>query len=147
MLEDPSRPYGRIDLGERDESYVGDGWYGAESARGGRSFRWSAATGELLVPLHHAAPLTVQAQVRPFTYPGSTPTLIVRINGHGFGPFPLTRHWQRVEFATDASPWKAGVNRVELVWPGGGSPVRLKTGNDPRELGGMVDYLRIAVRP
>jgi len=27
-------------------------------------------------------------QVRPFTYAGSLPILIVRINGHGFGPFP-----------------------------------------------------------
>ena len=147
MLEDPSRPYGRIDLGERDESYVGDGWYGAESARDGRSFRWTAARGELLLPLHHATRLTVQAQVRPFTYAGSLPILIVRINGHGFGPFPLTPDWQRVEFATEASTWKTGVNRVELVWPGAGSPVRLKMGNDPRELGGMVDYFRIAVLP
>jgi hypothetical protein len=147
MLEDPQRPYGRIDLGERDDSYVGDGWYQPESASDGASFRWSAARGELLVPLHHAAPVTAQLRVRPFSYPGASPTLIVGVNGRAFGPFPLTTEWQRVDFDTDVSDWRAGVNRVDLTWPGAQSPSRVKTGNDSRELGGMVDYVRIAVRP
>jgi hypothetical protein len=69
----------------------------------------------------------------------------VRINGRAFGPFPLSPDWQRMEFPTGPEAWKAGVNRIELVWPGAAIPAAVGVGGDTRELGGSVDYLRIQV--
>jgi hypothetical protein len=145
MLEDPTRPYGRIDLGTRDEAYVTKGWYGPETLPDGTTLRWTSASAELLLPLDHPASLIVQLRVRPFTSADGSPLLAVRVNGRSFGPFPLTAGWQRVDFPTDAGAWKAGVNRVEFVWPSAGVPAAVGAGKDARELGGMVDYVRVEV--
>jgi len=69
----------------------------------------------------------------------------VRVNGRSFGPFPLGADWQRADFPTDASAWRAGVNRVQLVWTGAAVPAAVGRGNDARELGGATDYVRIQV--
>jgi hypothetical protein len=145
MLGDPEQPYGRVDIGLRDEAYLGDGWYQADTLPDGTTARWSQATAEVLLPLDHAAPLTVQLRVKPFAYPGASLRLAVRVNGRHFGPFPLGADWQRVDFPTDASAWIAGVNRVRLVWLGAAVPAAVGINNDSRELGGAVDYVRIQV--
>ena len=143
MLGDPERPYGRVDIGLRDEAYLGDGWYQADTLPDGTTARWSGATAEVLLPLDHPAPITVQLRVKPFSYPGASLNLAVRINGRHYGPFPLGADWQRVDFPTDASAWTAGVNRVQLVWMGAAVPAAVGINNDSRELGGAVDYVRI----
>jgi hypothetical protein len=145
MLGDPERPYGRLDIGSHDELYLGDGWYQADTQQDGTTTRWSKATAEVLLPLDHPAPLIVQLRLKPFSYPGASLNLAVRINGRDFGPFPLTADWQRVDFPTDASAWTAGVNRVQLVWLGAAVPAAVGINNDSRELGGAVDYVRIQV--
>jgi hypothetical protein len=145
MLGDPERPYGRVDIGFRDEAYLGDGWYQADTQPDGTTARWSRATAEVLLPLDHPAPLIVQLRVKPFSYPGASLNLAVRVNGRGFGPFALGADWQRVDFPTDASAWTAGVNRVQLVWMGAAVPAAVGMGGDGRELGGATDYVRIQV--
>jgi hypothetical protein len=145
MLGDPGRPYGRVDIGLRDEAYLGDGWYQADTLPDGTTARWSGATAEVLLPLDHPAPVTVQLRVKPFAYPGASLRLAVRINGRHYGPFPLGADWQRVDFPTDASAWTAGVNRVQLVWIGAAVPAAVGINNDSRELGGAADYVRIQI--
>ena len=145
MLADPERPYGRVDVGLHDEAYLGEGWYQADTLPDGTTARWSRATAEVLLPLDHPAPLIVQLRLKPFSYPGASRTLAARINGRQFGPFTLSADWQRVDFPTDGSIWKAGVNRVQLVWPGAAVPASVGIGRDDRELGGAVDYVRIQV--
>jgi hypothetical protein len=143
MLGDPERPYGRVDIGSHDELYLGDGWYQADTQPDGTTTRWSMATAEVLLPLHHPAPITVQLRVKPFSYPGASLNLAVRINGRDFGPFRLNADWQRVDFPTEASAWTAGVNRVQLVWLGAAVPAAVGINDDTRELGGATDYVRI----
>ena len=145
MLADPERQYGRVDIGLRDEAYLGEGWYQADALPDGITARWSRASAEVLLPLDHPAPLIVQLRVKPFSYPGAAPTLAVRVNGRSFGPFALGADWQRVDFPTDASAWTAGVNRLQLVWLGAAVPAAVGMGGDARELGGAADYVRIQV--
>ena len=145
FLGDPERQYGRVDVGREGSVYLGDGWYSAEVLPDGTTARWTSGTGELLLPLAHPAPLTVQLRLRAFSYPGSSPQLILRVNGHGFGPIPVGGDWQRLDVQTDAPAWKAGVNHVQLVWPMAAAPAAVRAGGDRRELGGMVDWLRIEV--
>lgn len=145
MLADPKRPYGRIDVGGEDEFYVTGGWHAPETDTDGATFRWTSASADVLLPLHHPAPITMQLRVRPFDPPGSSPALVVRVNGRAYGPFPVTPGWQRVDVPTDAEAWRAGVNRLQLVWPAAEVPARAGAGSDTRELGGAVDYVRIEV--
>ena len=145
MLADPERPYGRVDIGLHDEAYLGEGWYPPDTLPDGTASRWTHAAAEVLLPLDHPAPLMVQLRLKSFSYPGAAPALAARINGHEFGPFPLGGDWQRVDFPTDASCWKAGVNRLQLIWPGAAVPAAVGVGSDTRELGGAVDYVRIQV--
>jgi hypothetical protein len=145
MLADAERPYGRVDVGLHDEAYLGEGWYQADALPDGTTARWSQATAEVLLPLDHPAPLTVQLRVKPLSYPGASPTLAVRVNTRRFGPFPLTADWQRVDFPTDASTWTKGVNRLQLMWLSAAVPAAVGMGNDARELGGATDYVRIMV--
>ena len=56
FLGDPTRPYGRVDIGSGDELLLGEG--GTEPERDGSiTFRWAATPATLLVPLDHAASL------------------------------------------------------------------------------------------
>jgi hypothetical protein len=145
FLGNPKKPYGRIDIGLQDEAYLGDGWFSIETLADGTTARWTSRTAEVLVPLDHPAPLTVQLRMRAFTYPGSAPSLILWINGREFGPVSVVADWQQQDIPTGADAWTAGVNRVQLVWPMAAAPADVGTGRDRRELGGMVDWIRVEV--
>jgi hypothetical protein len=145
MLGDPTRPYGKIDVGARDDVYLGEGWHAAETESGGPTFRWTTRRAELLVPLAHAAPLVVQLQVKPFVPPGASARVDVTVNGRPVGSAPLAPDWQRLELPTEPSAWRPGVNRVWLAWSAAAVPAAVGVGKDRRELGGMVDYLRVQV--
>ena len=69
----------------------------------------------MLIPLDHAAPLTVQVRLQAFTYPGATPqTLALTVNGRTFGPVPVPDRWETLEFATGIDAWRGRVNRLQL---------------------------------
>lgn len=145
FLADPSRPYGRVDLGTSDEWMLGDGWHGPE-ADGSLSFRWTGQEAHLLLPLDHAAPLLVQVHLRPFDYGGAAPQqLTVVVNGQRHGPLALESGWHRVEVPTDATSWQAGVNRLELQFSRVDRPVDRGLGGDARWLSAAVDYVRVEV--
>ena len=77
-----------------------DGWHAAER-EGPVTFRWAASPATVLIPLDHAAPLTVQVRLQAFTYPGATPqTIALTVNGRTFGPVPVPDRWETLEFAT-----------------------------------------------
>lgn len=143
MLGDPTRPYGKVDIGTGDDPYLGDGWFPPDTLPDGTTVRWSQASAEILLPLDHAEPLIAQFRVRPFSHPGAALFLVVRVNSSRFGPFPLAADWQRVDFPVGAGAWNPGVNRIHLVWTGAAVPAMVGMGGDTRELGGQVDYVRI----
>lgn len=145
FLGDPTRPYGRIDIGSGDDVYVLDGWYGPESA-GDVTFRWADQSAGVVVPLTDAAPLFLQVQVTPFEAAGLPPQVMTaRINGHDLPAVTLEAGWQRVEIPTEASVWQAGLNRVVLTFARATRPLDVG-GSDGRALAAAVDYIRIQKR-
>lgn len=143
FLIDPLRPYGRVDIGGGDAWLIGEGWHGVER-EGDITFRWANTPATLLMPLERAAALTVQIRAHAFTYPGSAgQTLTLVVNGHTFGPSVLGGKWETLEFATGTDTWRGGVNRMELRFDYARTPIAVGLGNDPRPLGGAVDYIRI----
>lgn len=147
FLADPLRPYGRVNIGDKDdEVYLGEGWHAAERS-GETTYRWARQEAEVLVPLDHAAPLKVQLQVMPFQVPGRAPIeLRVAINGRTFGPYVLRTGWQMVEFSSPDRVWSSGVNRVTLRPSGETRPRDVGAGGDDRLLSVAVDFVRVQVQ-
>lgn len=145
FLGDPTRPYGRIDIGTADTDYIGTGWHGIERD-GEITFRWTEGHAGLVLPLAHAAPLLLQAQLRPFEAEGLAPqTLTFVVNGHTLPLVALAGGWERIEVATNAEVWRAGINHVTLSFSRETRPADLG-GGDGRLLAAAVDYVRIQKR-
>ncbi len=145
FLSDPLRPYGRVDVGSEDGWLLEDGWNEPERD-GATTFRWAASPATVLIPLDHAAALTVQVRLRAFAYPGWTSqTLVVRVNGRMFGPVPVHENWETLEFATGPGDWRAGVNRLRLEFGATHTPAEVGAGTDSRLLAAAVDQVRVVV--
>ncbi|GMV20574.1 MAG: hypothetical protein AMXMBFR57_05230 [Acidimicrobiia bacterium] len=145
FLGDPTRPYGRVDIGSGDDVYVLDGWYGPESV-GDVTFRWADQSAGVVVPLTGAAPLFLQVQVTPFEAAGlDSQVMTARVNGHDLPAVTLAAGWQRIEIPTEASVWQAGLNRVVLTFARATRPLDVG-GSDGRALAAAVDYIRIQKR-
>jgi len=146
FLSDPLRPYGRVDIGGDDTWLVDDGWHAAEK-EGPVTFRWAASPAAVLIPLDHAASLTVQVRLRPFSYPGATPqTIALTVNGRTFGPVPVPERWETLEFATGIDAWRGRVNRLQLDFGRVRAPAEVGLGSDGRQLAAAVDYIRVQKR-
>jgi hypothetical protein len=120
-----------------------DGWWAAEQD-GTVNFRWSRQRSTLLVPLDHAADLTLQLRVKAFAYPsGPGQAVTVSVNGAAHGPVPVSGDWQDVRLQTRADEWRAGLNRVVLAFTWERAPAEVGAGTDARALSAAVDYLRV----
>jgi hypothetical protein len=146
FLSDPLRPYGRVDIGTDDGWLIEDGWHGAEHD-GPITFRWAASPAVLMIPLDHAAALTVQIRLHAFGFPNAPgQTLTVNVNAHTYGPVPLHDSWETLEFATNADAWRGGVNRMQLQFAWNRTPAEVGLGGDTRPLAAAVDYVRVLAR-
>jgi hypothetical protein len=145
FLGDIARPYGRIDIGVDDQLLLREGWMDPEQD-GATTFRWATSPAEAIVPLDHAAPLTLQIRLRAFGYAGAPPqTVSATINGQTYGPAPVGTAWETIEFATTERSWRGGLNRVRLDFAWARRPADVGAGGDGRVLAAAVDYIRVAV--
>ena len=147
FLGDPTRPYGRVDIGAGDELMLGDGWHDPERD-GAITFRWVSTPATLLVPLDHAASLTVQVRAKAFNYPGASPqSLSAYVNGTLVAAgLTAPPDWTTIEFVTEERAWRAGVNRLQLQFARATRPADVGLGGDPRPLAAAVDYIRVQKR-
>jgi hypothetical protein len=146
FLGDPSRPYGRIDVGGPDPLLLGSGWYASERD-GPVAFRWAGSTADLIVPLDHAADLDVQIRLRAFGYPGApSQRVTMTIGGAALGDLPVPAEWSTVVVQTPAAAWREGVNRLHLTFAWAARPADVGQGGDTRELAAAVEYVRVQVR-
>ena len=146
FLSEPLRPYGRIDIGSDDGWVLEEGWHAAER-EGPITFRWGYSPATVLIPLDHAAALTLQVRLHAFAYPGWTrQTVTFVVNGRSFGPATVGGDWQTLEFATERGAWHGGVNRLRMEFETTRSPADVGLSGDTRQLAAAVDYLRFSVR-
>lgn len=146
FLSDPLRPYGRVDIGSDDEWLIERGWHDPER-EGATTFRWAETGAVVLIPLDHAAALTVQVRLHAFAYPGATPQSVsVTVNTRAYPAVSVPGGWDVIELQTDSDAWRAGVNRVALDFAWSKRPADVGLGGDGRQLAGAVDYVRVQVR-
>jgi hypothetical protein len=143
FLGDPSRPYGRVDVGTADAPFLRRGWHDPEQD-GARSFRWAGREASALIPLDHPATLRLQVALQPFGYAGAPPQYVnVVVNGHAQPRTALPPGWNTIELTVDERQWRAGVNEVVLDFAWAARPADVGLGGDPREIAAQVDYIRI----
>ena len=142
LLSDPQQPFGRLNIGEAyDEVWIGNGWHAPERS-GTTSFRWATRTATLIVPLDHTATIRVDVRAQAFNYPGaSAQTISLVVNGIAQPATALTADWGLASFAVDHDAWRAGVNRISLVFEREARPADVGVGGDTRSLSAAVDYV------
>jgi hypothetical protein len=142
LLSDAQQPSGRLNIGEAyDEVWIGDGWHGQERS-GTTSFRWAMRHATLIVPLDHGATIRVDVRAQAFNYPGAPPQAIsLIVNGITQSAVPLTPDWMMASFVVNGDAWRAGVNRIALVFEQEARPADVGPGGDTRPLSGAVDYV------
>jgi hypothetical protein len=97
-----------------------------------------------MIPLDHAAALTVQVRLHSFAFPDApAQTLTLEVKGHTFGPVPVHDGWETLEFATARDAWRSGVNRLRLHFAWAHTPAEAGLGGDTRRLAAAVDYVRV----
>ena len=147
FLSDPTRPYGRIDVGTPiDEGVLLlGGWHTAE-LNGPTTFRWAEQDALLLLPLDRAEPLGFQIQAQAFHYAGAPPQEVaLLVNGRSFGPAGVPLDWGVAEIETPADAWEPGINRVHLHFSWAARPVDVGVGTDARALSAAVDVIRFRI--
>jgi hypothetical protein len=138
------RPYGRIDVGLDDEWVLDVGWHAAER-EGDITFRWASSPAVMLVPLDHAAALTVQLRIHSFGYPGAPPqTVTIVVNGRAQPPQAVSHGWGTLEMVVPEEMWRGGVNQVRLDFAWATRPADVGLGGDTRPLAAAVDWLRVS---
>ena len=142
LLSDPQHPSGRLNIGEAyDDGWIGSGWH-AQERTGTTSFRWATRTATLMVPLDHAATIRVDVRAQAFNYPGAPPqTIGLVVNGNAQPATTLTADWSLASFVVNHDMWRAGVNRISLVFEREARPADVGLGQDPRLLSAAVDYV------
>ena len=144
FLTDPTRPYGRVDIGAADEPWLGAGWNGQE-LDGQIAFRWAEERAMVRFVLDHPAPLKLQVRVRAFSWPGAPPQrLTLAINDSRQPPVDVPDNWTVLESTTGADLWRSGLNVVTLQFAHAVRPADVGTAHDARTLAAAVDYVRIA---
>jgi hypothetical protein len=137
---------GEIDIGERDEPFVGDGWHGAE-LDGGRSFRWATRSVTVDAPLDHPADLIVEVVVRPYQPPKAPPQqLTLVVNGAPQAPVTLAPGWHAAAVTVPRAAWLTGVNRLELRFAYDAKPSDAGI-PDARSLAASVDAILVRTTP
>lgn len=138
-----------IDIGGMDSPYLGDGFHAKEVVPGQPSMRWTAEHAELHVPVSavdRAACTTVTITLQAMTFlpaPHTPEEAQVTIDGAPLGVFTPTQAWQPYSFSTPAAAlgddlfFTVGVNSPTF------SPAELVASTDPRDLGVLLDWVKI----
>jgi hypothetical protein len=145
-LTDPTRPYGRVDIGGNDGRAVGPGWHQPEQERG-TSYRWASREAIVRVALDHAAHLSLQVRAKPFMAPGvSTQQLTLRVNRSLEAAVPIADpDWQTVVVDVPEEAWRAGINELRLTFSHATAPSAISGSTDRRELSAAIDFVRLSV--
>jgi len=123
----------------------GSGWYPVERRPDGSTYRWTAATAELVVPIGAPRAATVTLTAEPFVQagrPDCAVTLVV--NGHRAGSRPLQPSPTSVAWDVPAGFWRSGLNALVFEVAGAGRPSAAGNSKDDRLLGIAVGTIDLA---
>jgi 4-amino-4-deoxy-L-arabinose transferase-like glycosyltransferase len=132
-----------IDVGKMDTMYLRSGFYAKEPIPG-LTARWTAGDAIVDVPLSAAQPVTVSVRAMIYRPDGVPPAEVkVYLDGQQIGQFVPDENWQTFSFPGHAQP-TAGISTLSFKTRTF-NPAQLKINGDTRDLGILVDRIRVAV--
>jgi hypothetical protein len=139
----------RIDVGDSDQFYLGDGWHNRERMPDGTTIRWSAGNGELLLPdgAQSDASWLMRFRLASPGAPGSgSVSVFLR------GPTGILARWEVGEAFATFTTRVPGFDLDSLSLPlwleaDAWTPASLGLGTDTRQLGVMVDWIEVEREP
>jgi hypothetical protein len=141
---DVSRPI-EIDVGTFDTPFIRTGFYGKELLPGDATMRWTAGEAALDIPLPTEEPITVNVRAmiyRPEDVAADPVT--VWLDGERVGEFTPSETWQVFSFPAQPRPVR-GVSSLQFHTVTF-NPASLGVNNDTRDLGFLVDWVKIAIQ-
>ena len=131
-----------IDIGTLDTIFIRSGFYDKEPLPGPITMRWTAAEAVLDVPLPDTTPVTIEVRAMIFQ-PDSelAGTVNVWLDGQNIGHFEPDETWQTFSFQAQPNPAQ-GITRLEFK-TSTFNPAALQINNDTRDLGFLLDWIRI----
>jgi len=141
-----------VDIGAFDAPYLGAGFYAVEVMPDAPTMRWTGAAADLVAPVGLAAGLpssaTVEIQVRAMIYrpEGVAPAPVkVSLDGQEIGEFTPRDAWETYTFAVSAAHLRVGPAATIALQTIPFNPAALHISTDDRDLGVLLDWVKIAV--
>jgi 4-amino-4-deoxy-L-arabinose transferase-like glycosyltransferase len=141
---DQSQPI-EIDVGTFDTPFIRTGFYGKEPLPGDATMRWTAGEAALDIPLPTEEPITVDVRAmiyRPEGVPADAVT--VWLDRERVGEFTPGETWQIFSFPAQPRPVR-GISSLQFQAMTF-NPASLQINNDSRDLGFLVDWVKIAIQ-
>lgn len=144
----PDKTEIEIDIGALDAAYIEEGFYYKEPLFAGPTMRWTAGDASLALPLsgsNEPITITVRAMIyRPEGVPETA--VIVSLDDMEIGRFIPDDTWQTYTFQVPFSGAMQTPSRLHFKSETF-IPAELQINNDLRELGFLIDWIRITSAP
>jgi len=140
---DQSQPI-EIDVGTFDTPFIRTGFYGKELLPGDATMRWTAGEATLDIPLRTEEPITVNVRAMIYRPEGvAADPVTVWLDGERIGEFTPGETWQIFSFPAQPRPVRdiSSLQFQAVTF----NPASLQINNDTRDLGFLVDWVKIAI--
>lgn len=131
-----------VDIGSLDAAYLGDGFYGKEPLAGDITARWTDEEATLYLPIGATEQWQIEVQARIFRPDAAPETAVsVWLNETEVGQFTPTAQWETFIFYTqeiEATAVSELTFQTDTF-----NPAQLQINNDPRDLGFLIDWVRL----
>ncbi len=134
-----------IDIGALDAAFLGQGFYNKELLPDAPTMRWTSEQATLEIPLPREITITLEARAMIYRPSGVSPAEVtVWLDGQKIGQFVPTESWQTFSFQAIAKPNQEISSLKFKTTPF--NPAKLKISHDTRDLGFLLDEVKINVR-
>jgi hypothetical protein len=132
-----------IDIGSLDSAYILDGFYAKEPLPGPITMRWTGNKAQLAIPTENFDKAIIEVRARIFRPEGVSETAVtVWLNGQEVGQFIPTLEWQTYTFTTTIA---VESSKSQLLFQAQTfNPAELQINGDMRDLGFLIDWVRVA---
>jgi len=132
-----------IDIGTLDTRFIRSGFYYKEPLVGGFSARWTSREAALDIPLSSGVPVTIDLRAMIFRPEGAPAAdVTVWLDGQEIGQFKPDETWQTFSFQARPKPAR-GISSLRFKTTTF-NPASLKINGDTRDLGFLIDWVKVA---
>ena len=134
-----------VDIGGLDTAFIRTGFHDKELVPGAPTTRWTSGGAELDIPLSGKVPITIELRAMTFRPPNLPEAdVTVWLDEQMIGRFKPSKTWQIFSFQAHSQATQ-GVSSLRFE-TATFNPANLQPSGDMRDLGFVVDWVRITAR-